>query len=73
MAKEKEIAARTQLMDEYLTAFVKANPGKKKPAIRYEAGWFFIDAGLTENRYRKSQLEGMRDRLLARAAGGSKT
>ena len=71
MATEKEIAARTQLMDEYVNAFVLANPGKEKPKLRYEAGWFFLDYELSEKRYRKSKLEDMRDRLLARAAGTS--
>jgi hypothetical protein len=70
MATAKEIAARNQLIADYVSAFGQANPGKKKPTLRYEAGWFIMDYALTEQRYRKSQIEGMRDRLLARAAGG---
>lgn len=68
MGTKKETTARTELMDEYVKAFVQANPGKKKPAIRFESGWFLIDYALTEERYRKSKVEAMRDRLLARCA-----
>ena len=68
MPSMKEIAARQALVGEYLAAFRLANPKKELPELHYEDGWFHMKYGLSVEKHRKAKLEGMRDRLLARAA-----
>jgi len=72
-AKDRALAEREQLMRDYLAAFGLANPGKKAPTVRYESGYFHVSYGLFEtSRYRKAELERMRDRLQVRAGGAEK-
>lgn len=72
MPSMKEVAARQALVGEYLAAFKLANPKKAPPELHYEDGWFHLKYGLSVEKHRKTHLEGMRDRLLARAAAESK-
>lgn len=60
-----------RLMAEYKAAHEMANPDRKAPRITYAGGWFTmtLDAFGRGNKYRRLDLERMRDRLLARARG----
>jgi hypothetical protein len=52
------------LIVEFLAAFAAANPRKVQPRVWFERGWYWFD---TRQKYRRGELEVMRDRLLARA------
>lgn len=57
------------LMVEYIEAFKAANTMSDPPHIYYGGGWYTIKSpALPPRRYRRKQIEAMRDRLRDRAA-----
>lgn len=63
-------AARDGLKQDYLTAFIAANPGKKPPSLWFERGFWYLAWGLTvrPTGIRTTKLVEMTENLRTRAS-----
>jgi hypothetical protein len=60
-------AQEDALILEYINAFQAANTINTPPDIQYRGGWFvFKSPGTFPRKYRRTQVEAMRDRLRTR-------
>lgn len=56
-----------EIIDDYLSVFAKANPGRPRPKIVYEKGWYtFQDSSPV--RYRRHEIERLAVELRRRIA-----
>lgn len=59
---------------DYLSVFTKANPGRPRPRLAYEGGWYVFRAeqGYVRGRYRRHRIEQLQAELQRRIRAADK-